>query len=32
MNTVLAIDDDKTTLGILESQLNSLGYRVFTER
>lgn len=32
MNTVLAIDDDKTTLGILESQLNSLGYRVVTER
>ena len=32
MNTVLAIDDDKTTLGILESQLNGLGYRVFTER
>ncbi len=32
MKTVLAIDDDKTTLGILESQLNSLGYRVVTER
>ena len=32
MNSVLAIDDDKTTLGILESQLNSLGYRVITER
>lgn len=32
MNTVLAIDDDKTTLGILESQLNSIGYRVVTER
>ncbi len=32
MHTVLAIDDDKTTLGILESQLNGLGYRVFTER
>lgn len=32
MNTILAIDDDKTTLGILESQLNGLGYRVFTER
>lgn len=32
MNTVLAIDDDKTTLGIIESQLNGLGYRVFTER
>jgi len=32
MNTILAIDDDKTTLGILESQLNGFGYRVFTER
>lgn len=32
MYTVLAIDDDTTTLGILESQLNGLGYRVFTER
>ena len=32
MNTVLAIDDDKTTLGILESQLSGFGYRVFTER
>lgn len=32
MNTILAIDDDKTTLGILESQLNGLGYRVITER
>lgn len=32
MHTILAIDDDKTTLGILESQLNVLGYRVFTER
>jgi len=32
MHTILAIDDDKTTLGILESQLNGLGYRVFTER
>ncbi len=32
MNTVLAIDDDRTTLGILESQLNSMGYRVVTER
>lgn len=32
MGTVLAIDDDKTTLGILESQLSGLGHRVFTER
>ena len=32
MNTILAIDDDKTTLNILESQLNGFGYRVFTER
>jgi len=32
METVLAIDDDKTTLGILESQLSSFGYRVFVER
>ncbi|HOP64823.1 MAG TPA: response regulator [Spirochaetota bacterium] len=32
MKTVLAIDDDKTTLGILESQLGSLGFRVYTER
>jgi len=32
MDTVLAIDDDKTTLGILESQLGGLGYRVFAER
>jgi len=32
MSTLLAIDDDKTTLGILESQLSGLGYRVFTER
>jgi CheY-like chemotaxis protein len=32
MNTILAIDDDKTTLGILESQLNGYGYRVFVER
>lgn len=32
MNTILAIDDDKTTLDILESQLNGFGYRVFTER
>jgi len=31
MYTVLAIDDDKTTLGILESQLKALGYRVITE-
>lgn len=32
MSTILAIDDDKATLGILESQLSGLGYRVFTER
>jgi len=32
MGTVLAIDDDKTTLGLLESQLSGLGHRVFTER
>ncbi|HPS56915.1 MAG TPA: response regulator [Spirochaetota bacterium] len=31
MYTVLAIDDDKTTLGVLESQLNMLGYKVITE-
>lgn len=31
MNTVLAIDDDKTTLEIIESQLNLCGYRVITE-
>lgn len=31
MYTVLAIDDDKTTLGILEAELNALGYRVITE-
>lgn len=32
MDTVLAIDDEKTTLGILESQLNTFGYKVITER
>ncbi len=32
MYMILAIDDDKTTLDILESQLSGLGYRVFTER
>lgn len=32
MSTILAIDDDKATLGILESQMSGLGYRVFTER
>ncbi len=32
MDTVLAIDDDPTTLGLLESQLGGLGYRVFTEK
>jgi len=32
MNTVLAIDDDAITLGVLESQLNRLGYRVFIEK
>jgi DNA-binding response OmpR family regulator len=32
MSTILAIDDDKTTLNILESQMSGLGYRVFTER
>lgn len=32
MNTVLAIDDDKTTLGILEAQLTGMGYKVITER
>jgi len=31
MHTVLAIDDDKPTLDILESQLTTRGYRVFTE-
>lgn len=31
MYTVLAIDDDKTTLGILESQLTAIGYKVVTE-
>ncbi len=31
MYTVLAIDDDKTTLGILESQLNAIGYKVVIE-
>ena len=31
MYTVLAIDDDKTTLGILESQLTAIGYKVITE-
>ena len=31
MYTVLAIDDDKTTLGILENQLKALGYNVITE-
>jgi len=31
MYTVLAIDDDKTTLGILESQLKAIGYKVITE-
>jgi CheY-like chemotaxis protein len=31
MNTVLAIDDDKTTLGFLEAQIKSLGYKVITE-
>lgn len=30
MNTVLAIDDDRTTLGLLESQLSSMGYSVST--
>ena len=30
MNTVLAIDDDKTTLGLLESQLTSSGFNVST--
>lgn len=32
MSTLLAIDDDKATLGLLDSQLSGLGYRVFTER
>ncbi len=31
MNTVLAIDDDKTTLNLLNIQLSELGYRIFTE-
>ena len=31
MYTVLAIDDDKATLDILEAQLTNLGYRIFTE-
>lgn len=31
MYTVLAIDDDKTTLGLMESQLKALGYKVITE-
>jgi len=31
MYTVLAIDDDKTTLGILESQLGAIGYKVIAE-
>lgn len=31
MYTVLAIDDDKTTLGILEAELKALGYKVITE-
>jgi len=32
MNTVLAIDDDKTTLEILEFQLRSFGYTIIAER
>ncbi|HOP64864.1 MAG TPA: response regulator [Spirochaetota bacterium] len=31
MYTVLAIDDDKTTLGIIGNQLRALGYKVVTE-
>lgn len=31
MNTVLAIDDDKTTLNLLNIQLTEMGYRIFTE-
>ncbi len=31
MNTVLAIDDDKTTLNLLNAQLGEMGYRIFTE-
>lgn len=31
MYTILAIDDDKTTLGILESQLRALGYKIVAE-
>ncbi len=31
MNTVLAIDDDKTTLNLITAQLGAMGYRVFTE-
>lgn len=31
MYTVLAIDDDKTTLGILQAELKALGYNVVTE-
>lgn len=30
MNTVLAIDDDRTTLGLLEAQLSSMGFSVST--
>ncbi len=32
MRTVLAIDDDKTTLEILKSQLEEMGFRIFIER
>ena len=31
MNTVLAIDDDKTTLGLLEAQLAAQGFKVVVE-
>jgi len=31
MSTVLAIDDDKTTLNLLNIQLSEIGYRIFTE-
>ncbi len=32
MNTVIIIDDDKTTLDILESQLSSFGYNIIIEK
>ncbi len=32
MYTILAIDDDATTLGILQAELKALGYRVIAEK